>query len=304
MDYIKLQYSNYGILMQGIYNGQYLSKNQIAQVIFDKLQGNNLPLELNSPENIEMRIANFSEGWLKSIRSILQNKGINFTVTGDSYQYNLREDKMTQEQLRMQMLSGVITESEYKTKLEELNAAESKDSLNEHYIAGGIVGVGAITQIPSREKTDYEMAFEHFLGERYLTKFENREQDLEEDLNEGVLAVAGGVILGILGLRTLLRITKGISAGVSLAKMTDPKKLKEAVAEIGKEAMQKGKNPLQVALWMSTVNSMIESGEIKNGISLAKTWGNIDKIDIEKAFSSSESEGVEEGKEVEEPENY
>lgn len=52
---------------------------------------------------------------------------------------------------------------------------ESK-SLNESMI-GGIVGVGAVTQIPSREKTDYEMAFEHFLGERYLTNFENREQD-------------------------------------------------------------------------------------------------------------------------------
>jgi riboflavin synthase alpha subunit len=100
---------------------------------------------------------------------------------------------MTNEQLRMQMLSGIITEGEYKTKLEELNAAESKDSLNEHYVAGGIVGIGAITQIPSREKTDYEMAFEHFLGERYLTNFENREQDPykmeegeeEEDLDEG-----------------------------------------------------------------------------------------------------------------------
>jgi hypothetical protein len=91
---------------------------------------------------------------------------------------------MTKETLRMQMLSGVITEGEYKTKLEE------KESLNEHYVAGGIVGIGAITQIPSREKTDYEMAFEHFLGERYETKFENREQDLEEgkeeeDLDEG-----------------------------------------------------------------------------------------------------------------------
>jgi hypothetical protein len=42
---------------------------------------------------------------------------------------------------------------------------------------GGIVGIGAINQIPSRAKTDYELAFEHFLGERYETKFENREQD-------------------------------------------------------------------------------------------------------------------------------
>jgi riboflavin synthase alpha subunit len=97
---------------------------------------------------------------------------------------------MDKETLRMQMLSGIITEGKYKAKLEELNAAESKDSLNEHYVAGGIVGIGAITQIPSREKTDYELAFEHFLGERYETKFENREQDLEEgeeeeDLDEG-----------------------------------------------------------------------------------------------------------------------
>jgi hypothetical protein len=190
MENIELQYSNNGFLMQGIHNGQYLDKNEISKVIFNALEGENLPPEASSPELLGNILRNFSEGWLKLIQSVLGRKGINFTVKGDSYQYNLREDKMTQEQLRMQMLSGVITESEYKTKLEELNAAGSKDSLNEHYVAGGIVGIGAITQIPSREKTDYEMAFEHFLGERYLTKFENREQDLEEgkeeeDLDEG-----------------------------------------------------------------------------------------------------------------------
>jgi DNA repair exonuclease SbcCD ATPase subunit len=156
---------------------------------------------------------------------------------------------MTKETLRMQFLSGVITESEYKTKLEEGKELErdiktfedkiktfekelenakkkiakekskknpnqetieryledvefvtdelkkdrqalksyqkelksKKESLNEHYVAGGIVGVGAINNpFEGRKKTDYEMAFEHFLGERYLNKFENREQDLEE----------------------------------------------------------------------------------------------------------------------------
>jgi len=170
---------------------------------------------------------------------------------------------MNKETLRMQFLSGVITESEYKTKLEEGKELErdiktfedkiktfekelenakkkiakekskknpnqetieryledvefvtdelkkdrqalksyqkelksKKESLNEHYVAGGIVGVGAITQIPSREKTDYEMAFEHFLGERYLTKFENREQDLEEI---GIGAVLGATAVAVL----------------------------------------------------------------------------------------------------------
>ena len=76
---------------------------------------------------------------------------------------------MNNETLRMQMLAGVITESEYKTKLQE---NKKKKSLKEHFIAGGIVGVGAINQIPPREKADYEMAFEHFLGSKYINEAE------------------------------------------------------------------------------------------------------------------------------------
>jgi hypothetical protein len=89
---------------------------------------------------------------------------------------------MNKETLRMQMLAGVITEGQYKAKLEEIESKE-KDSLNEHYVAGGIVGLGAINQIPSRAKADYEDAFEHFLGERYQVK-PNRERDDIKDINE------------------------------------------------------------------------------------------------------------------------
>lgn len=79
---------------------------------------------------------------------------------------------MNKDTLRMQMLSGVITESEYKAKLEE------KESLNEHYIAGGIVGVGAINNpFEGRKKESYEDAFEHFLGQKYAL---NEEEDVEE----------------------------------------------------------------------------------------------------------------------------
>ena len=89
---------------------------------------------------------------------------------------------MTNETLRMQMLAGVITESEYKAAInKEIEEAE-KASLNEHMI-GGIVGIGAINQIPATPKTDYEMAFEHFLGERYQVK-PNRERDDIKDINE------------------------------------------------------------------------------------------------------------------------
>lgn len=58
---------------------------------------------------------------------------------------------MSKELNRMQKLAGVPVN-------------EEKENLNEVYVAGGIVGVGAINT-PKREKTDYEMAFEHFMTE-------------------------------------------------------------------------------------------------------------------------------------------
>jgi hypothetical protein len=74
---------------------------------------------------------------------------------------------MDKETLRMQMLAGVITEGEYAAAINQEVENTEKDSLNEHYVAGGIVGIGAITQIPSRAKTDYEDAFEYFLSQKY-----------------------------------------------------------------------------------------------------------------------------------------
>jgi hypothetical protein len=56
---------------------------------------------------------------------------------------------------------------------------DEKDSLNESMI-GGIVGIGAINQIPSRAKADYEDAFEHFLGQKYELKEEMEEEIKEE----------------------------------------------------------------------------------------------------------------------------
>ena len=185
---------------------------------------------------------------------------------------------MSKETLRMQLLSGVITESEYKTKLQEFDmdqfsmgnssspkasfedkwndvpnankeilkkstgkepvkimasskgknyvitkgsdgkfytyqytqaenpgkpmgpfnsedeAKKLNESLNESMI-GGIVGIGAITQIPSREKTDYELAFEHFTKGASLNEMEDEmpkapsleetDADLEENIFQG-----------------------------------------------------------------------------------------------------------------------
>jgi len=93
---------------------------------------------------------------------------------------------MEKDTLRMQFLSGVITEGEYKAIInKEIEDAE-KASLNESMI-GGIVGIGAINQIPSRAKADYETAFEHFLGGKYgLNEVEEEEGKEVEGVNENV----------------------------------------------------------------------------------------------------------------------
>lgn len=91
------------------------------------------------------------------------------------------ENKMDKETLRMQMLAGVITESEYAAAINQEVEETEKDSLNEHYVAGGIVGIGAINQIPSRAKADYEDAFEYFLSQKYPL---NEEESVEEEINE------------------------------------------------------------------------------------------------------------------------
>lgn len=94
---------------------------------------------------------------------------------------------MEKDTLRMQMLAGVITEGEYKAKLEEFNSTEEKESLNEHYVAGGIVGVGAINNpFEGRKKEVYEDAFEYFLNSKYeLKEGEEKEEEEDKDLDEG-----------------------------------------------------------------------------------------------------------------------
>jgi hypothetical protein len=76
-------------------------------------------------------------------------------------------------------------------KPDMLKKGQVTEALNEHMI-GGIVGIGAINQTPSYAKTDYEMAFEHFLGERYELK-PNRERDDIKDINEEEIEEAEGM---------------------------------------------------------------------------------------------------------------
>ena len=77
---------------------------------------------------------------------------------------------MNNEFKRMQELSGVPVK-------------EEKENLNEHYVAGGIVGVGAINNpFEGRKKESYEDAFEYFLEKKYNLK--EAEEETEEETEE------------------------------------------------------------------------------------------------------------------------
>jgi len=105
-----------------------------------------------------------------------------------------------------------------------------------------------------------------------LAKSENQ----TNNLNESVLAIAGGIVLGLLGLRVITKILIAVFGGIDLAKMTDPVKLNQALGEIGKAAiMKEQKNPLVIAMWMAEVSEMIKSGAVKNGIDLARAMGKV-----------------------------
>jgi len=79
---------------------------------------------------------------------------------------------MNNEFKRMQELSGVPVK-------------EEKENLNEHYVAGGIVGVGAINNpFEGRKKESYEDAFEYFLNKKYALNEEEEKADEVEEVNE------------------------------------------------------------------------------------------------------------------------
>ena len=83
---------------------------------------------------------------------------------------------MNHEFLRMQKLSGVITEGEYNQKIEELNSTESStETLNEN-----VVGIGSVLNpYPTKAKEVYESAFNEFLTEE-KEEMEEAKEEMEE----------------------------------------------------------------------------------------------------------------------------
>ena len=106
-------------------------------------------------------------------------------------------------------------------------------------------------------------------------------------INESALEIAGGIVLGLVGLKAIGFLAKGIFGTMKLKLMTDPTKLKDLAEKIYSQAITKNnKNILQAALWYGAVKDMIDKGEIKNGLDLFKASMKMDKIDINKIFEA------------------
>jgi hypothetical protein len=247
-------------------------KNDSFQPIGKRLDNLNKKLKTDHPEDMWVMkdILNAFLLIIESSSSLEQqhivSKELNRLFDTYEFRYNtILENKkiMTQETLRMQMLAGVITEGEYKAIInKEIEDAE-KASLNESMI-GGIVGIGAINQIPPRAKADYETAFEHFLGGKYgLNEVEIEEEKIEEG--------AFGDLLSRMENNT--RMAADILTVITLAKED-----KEGNAEKAVELLMKN-------------HDLSEEAALEAVTRIFK-----------KAFEWVDS--MEEGKEVEEPTNY
>jgi hypothetical protein len=237
---------------------------------------------------------------------------------------------MEKDTLRMQFLSGVITESEYKAIINKEIEDAKKDSLNESMI-GGIVGIGAINQIPPRAKADYETAFEHFLGGKYgLNEVEIEEVKIEEGalMNEEY----------IVSIRTAYGTISDIEVSAENEEEAFDKAIDKVIDalqyakldQIERRSMEEGKKvKIEEGAFNDLLNKMESNtrmaADILTVITLAKEdkEGNAEKAvellmknhDLseeaaleavtrifKKAFEWVDS--MEEGKEVEEPTNY
>jgi hypothetical protein len=192
---------------------------------------------------------------------------------------------MTNEQLRMQMLAGVITESEYTAIINKQILEEDKASLNESMI-GGIVGIGAINQIPPREKTDYEMAFEHFLGEKYELKPNKGRADIK-DVNEA----EGNEMVDFVKQNFDTIKTNFLKSETDIIKDTTEDEEDE------KSLLDYLNDSLSKATDVSSLIDVINERSI--GVDLSDPEQAEELFDEIKTYAS-----LEEGKEVEEPTNY
>jgi hypothetical protein len=191
---------------------------------------------------------------------------------------------------------------------------EGKNSLNEHYVAGGIVGIGAINQIPSRAKADYEDAFEYFLSQKYSineaeeTSVDATSDKVEKEIKDEVEALVAGLDpkekeqykaelekLNITADTDPDAIAGKINKSLFEAEGDNQTKIANALSNIGGGLMKS----LLVPIIPVAIGSM--GPGVAAGLAITAGTAGI-LIALAKALGAEKS--MEEGKEVEEPYNY
>jgi len=94
-----------------------------------------------------------------------------------------------------------------------------------------------------------------------------RFNESNKPMNEGVLTIAAGVILGLMGLKLLKAITKKVLGTIGMNVKIEPDKLKSILSKVVKETMLKsegmlGINFIQIALIEKKISKKIDSGKI------------------------------------------
>tara|TARA_R110002110_G_scaffold168862_6_gene370591 strand:- start:3227 stop:3910 length:684 start_codon:yes stop_codon:yes gene_type:complete len=133
---------------------------------------------------------------------------------------NQLDNLLSQEKLKENMKNQ--TEKARWAKLADLPKKETKQQLDENI--GGIVGIEAINQI-THTPTDYEMAFEHYLGEMY---------DPKEGLDD--LLDTGSDVRDRMG----LRLDSPVSRIEGVANTRDLQTMKDMLRILSAEWMQEG----------------------------------------------------------------
>ena len=107
-----------------------------------------------------------------------------------------------------------------------------------------------------------------------------------EEIDESALSAlksAGDMVLGIVGFKLVTKLTKSIFGTIDLKLTKDPVKLKELAEKVHDRAVyQDKKNASKASLWLNSVKSKIDKGEIKNGLDIFKESTTLDKTDMAK----------------------
>lgn len=86
------------------------------------------------------------------------------------------------------------------------------------------------------------------------------------EINESAFAIAGGIILAVIGLNAIRSLVNRVLVGIGKNVEVEPAKLKTLVREMSTEALSVGLNTKDASIinnWQRKVESLIDAGEIK-----------------------------------------